>query len=325
MQDQISEQVLDARKRLLENVDERVVSVLKTRSGEIRQHLSDFDRHLLIVARAELPEAHFHSDDPRRFDYRSETYTTEWPVADDKGWKFFRLLEGTLATSVVSEAKARQFDGPATLRFDLSAHTGRLADVELLRRQAGWLRVSKLALAMEAVTREHLVLAIVPDGDIPVHPETAERLLSVPASDLGAANQSPPEDRMRVAEVARKEALMKEAERQNAAWLDAESEKLDNFAEDLERAFEAEIKTTDAEIREAQKALRGSDLPMAEKLAEKRRIAAIQAKRDRMKVEYFDKRTAIRAEVEAMLDRVQDSMKMQPTLTRLFTVRWEVA
>lgn len=118
---------------------------------------------------------------------------------------------------------------------------------------------------------------------------------------------------------------MDEAERQNAEWLEEESEKLDNFADDLERAFEAEIKAAAAEIRDAKKALRGSNLPMVEKLAEKRRISGLQARRDRMKADFFDKRTEIRAEVEAMLDRVQESLKMEPTLTPLFTVRWEFA
>ena len=138
LQAQISDQVLDARKRLLENVDERVVSVLRTREGEIRQHLSDFERHLLIIARAELPEAEFHANDARRFDYRGVTYTTEWPLADERGWKFFRLFEGTLAPEVVAAAKARCFEADASLRFDLSAYDGgRLADVEPLRGRRG--------------------------------------------------------------------------------------------------------------------------------------------------------------------------------------------
>ena len=71
--------------------------------------------------------------------------------------------------------------------------------------------------------------------------------------------------------------------------------------------------------------MRGSDLPMAEKLNEKRRISGLQTKRDKMKAEFFDKRAEIRGEVEAMLDRVQESLKMEPTLTPLFTIRWEVA
>ncbi len=326
LQPQIDEQVLDARKRLLENVDERVIANLKSRGSEIRRHLSDFERNLLRIARAELADVRFHPDDSRRFDYGGETYTTEWPLADERGWKFFRLTEGTLAPQVVATAKDRRFDAVSELCFDLKAYDGgRLADVAPLSSRRGWLRVSKLALATGAVTREHLVLAAVADDETEVHGETIERLLGVPATTAGNASAPPPTDSLDKIEVSRRTALVAEAERQNEDWLEAESDKLDDYADDLERAFEAEIKATETEIKEAKRALRGSGLPMAEKLAEKRRISGLQAKRDKMKAEFFDKRAAIRADVEAMLDKVQESLKMEPTLTPLFTIRWTVA
>src|SRR5581483_5686847 len=112
------------------------------------------------------------------------TYTTEWPLADERNWKFFRLMEGTLATDVVSRAKERRFDAASCLRFDLSAyHSGRLADVEALRGKAGWARVAKLHIKTPAVTREHLVIAAVADEGDAIHPETFERLFRVPAQN----------------------------------------------------------------------------------------------------------------------------------------------
>ena len=71
-------------------------------------------------------------------------------------------------------------------------------------------------------------------------------------------------------EEAQRRSLLEMAEQQNADWLDRESEKLDAYADDLEKAFEAELKALEAEIRQAKKALRGSGMPMTEKLAEKR-------------------------------------------------------
>jgi Ca2+-binding RTX toxin-like protein/ERCC4-related helicase len=188
LQAQISEQVLDARKRLLETVDERVVAQLKTRQGEILRHMSAFDRQLLLVARAELDGIRFYADDERRFDWNESTYTTEWPLADKRGWRFFRLTEGTLATETVNAAKARTYPALAHLRFDLSAYSGgRLADVEPLRGKAGWLRVAKLRIATPALTREQLVLSALTDEGGEVHPEIAERLLRVPAVERGVA------------------------------------------------------------------------------------------------------------------------------------------
>ena len=321
---QIDEQILDARKRLLESVDERIIDRLKTRKDEIRNQLSDFEKQLLYVARAEIPEARFHANDERRFDYRGETYTTEWPLADEKGWRFFRLMEGTLATDVVKKAKERRFDAASCLRFDLSSYRGgRLADVEPLRGKSGWARIGKFSIATKAITREHLVMAAVTDDGEAIHPETFERLFRVPAQNEPPVG-TPPEDALQGCEAVRRKELLDEAEKQNAEWLDVESENLDHYAEDLERAFETEIKTVEAEIKEAKKAMRGSTLPMAEKLAEKKRINGLEAKRDKLKREFFDRRETIREEVEAMLDKVQASLLLDPSLAPLFTIRWEV-
>lgn len=325
LQAQISEQVLDARKRLLETVDERVVAQLKTRDGEIRQHLSDFERQLLLVARAELPGIRFHDDDERRFDWRGETYTTEWPLADERGWKFFRLTEGTLAQETVGQAKLRGFPAPAHLRFQLGAYTrGRLTDVEALRGKTGWLKAAKLSVVTPAYSREHLILSAIADDGSEIHPETAERLLRVPADTPDISMGAPPAGSLEATEGAQRKALLDLAEQQNAEWLDRESEKLDAYAEDLEKAFEAELKASDAEIREAKKALRGSNLPMNDKLAEKRRISGLEGKRDKMKAEFFERRASLRADVEAMLDQIQESLKIKPSLIPLFMVRWEV-
>lgn len=325
LQAQINEQMLDARERLLERVDEQVIDRLKVRKDAIDRRLSDFDRQLLFIARAELPDARFHTDDERRFDYRGETYTTEWPLADERGWKFFRLQEGTLATDVVAKAKERRFDGPSCLRFDLDAYPGgKLADVEDLRGKTGWARVAKLHIKTPAVTREQLVISVVADDGSTIHPETFERLFRVPAQNEPPTG-TPPDAELKRREAERQKDLLDEAEKQNAQWLDVESENLDNYAEDLERSFETEIKAAEAEIKEAKKALRGSNLPMTEKVAEKRRISALEAKRDKLKREFFDRREQIRADVEAMLDKILESLKLEPTLTDLFTIRWEVA
>lgn len=323
LQEQISDQVLDARKRLLENVDEKVTRQLKTRDGEIRKYLSEFERHLLLIARAELPEARFHDDDERRFDYDGRTYTTEWPLADGNGWQFFRMIEGTLAPKVVTTAKARVFNGATHLRFHLSSYPGRLADVETLRGCNGWVRVAKLRIVTPAITREHLVFAVLCDDNRSVHHDTIERLMAVPAFEVGSAGPAP-EQELVVVEAQRRQELLNMAEQQNAAWLDEENEKLDAYAEDLESSFETEIKGVEGEIRAAKKQLRGSSLPMTEKLTEKRRISAMEGRRDKMKSEYFERRAAIRAEVEAMLDKIQESLKIVPTMSPLFTIRWEI-
>jgi hypothetical protein len=193
-----------------------------------------------------------------------------------------------------------------------------------LRGKAGWLRVAKLRVATPAYTREHLLLSAFADDGSEVHAETAERLLGVPAQSVGQSTRAPPANILDAREDAQRRSLLELAEQQNAEWLDRENDKLDAYADDLEKAFESEVKALEGEIREAKKALRGSNMAMTEKLAEKRRISSLEAKRDKMKAEYFDRRAKLRAEVDAMLDQIQESLKIKPSLAPLFTVRWEV-
>ena len=80
------------------------VARLKFRQGAVASSLDEFKRALLALARAELPEARFHEDHVERFDYDGDTYSSEWPEADERGWRFFRLADEGLADELVTRA-----------------------------------------------------------------------------------------------------------------------------------------------------------------------------------------------------------------------------
>ena len=134
-----------------------------------------------------------------------------------------------------------------------------------------------------------------------------------------------PDDELLRVEAAQQQAIVETAQHQNAEWLDAETDKLDAYADDLEKAAGAEIKEMDDEIKVARKALRSNTaLAMADKLNEKRRIQRIESKRDDMKLKTFERRKNIRDEVNQMLDDIANSMDTAPVLEPLFSIRWEV-
>src|SRR5690606_32600344 len=58
----------EARNKLLAEMDDKVISRLIDRKGEVAASLDEFRRALLNLARAELPEARFHDDHVERFD-----------------------------------------------------------------------------------------------------------------------------------------------------------------------------------------------------------------------------------------------------------------
>lgn len=323
LQGRIDSEMLDARKRLLEAVDENVVRRLKSRKGDIENLMSDFERRLVVLAKAELPDAEFHDDGTPRFDFGGQTWTPEWPLADERGWQFFRLTDGNLGQALVMQAKGRSLP-LSVLRFDLDAYDGgRLSDLDLYRGKSGWLRTSKLSVKMAGQVTEHLLLAMVAETGEVIPPEVADRLFMVPAAartELGLA----PSASLDQVENDLRQACLQEAEGENARWMEQETEKLDLYAEDMERAADAEIKALEDEIKARRKALRTGGLGVAEKVEEQRAIKKLEGRRDDLMLSKFERKKAIRREVEDILDQVQVSLSLAPNYEQIFTARWEL-
>ena len=290
--------------------------------------LNDFARRLTMIARAELPTATFHGPDSPRFDYNGATWTTEWPVADENDWQFFRLSDGNLATQIVSDCKSKNAAGePVGLTFHPQDYpfAGQLADVNNLSGKSGWLRVAKARVDTPDAVREEMILSCVADDGEMLSAATADRLFLAPSSAPEAVTVAL--DTARLDEVAQ-DLFLKfagEVERQNSQWLEQEEERLDAYAQDLETEIDARVKDIEDEIRELKKQRRGPGLTMDEKLNLSRSIKRREGERDDLVLSKHERRRDIRKQVEDMLDEVADSLNRKPDVQPIFTIRWSVA
>lgn len=327
LEDSIKADVQEARAKVLENLDQDVVAKLKSRGDELRTALNDFQRRLLLVARAELPEAVFHRENGTEFDYNGKTYTTAWPTADEKDWHFFRLSDGNLAMEVVEQALSRQSNGLVSLAFNPEHYPfdGQLGDVNALKNQSGWMRVAKVSLETPKADREELLLACVTDDGAVIHPDTADRMLMTPGKLISIEAAGLPEAEIARVMDAQLGEFSEEAKRQNLAWLDEEEERLGNYAKDVEIEIDAQIKEREGEVRELKKERRSPEIAMEEKIKLGKRIKAIEDEIDQLKLTKFEKRKEARDQVEDQLDRVAELLDRSPKVTEIFTLRWSVA
>ncbi|WP_294537560.1 SNF2-related protein [uncultured Rhodoblastus sp.] len=328
LQAQIDADMSDARKKLFDHMDRDVVARLRRRGNEIDATLDAFSQRLVAVARAELPAAKFHTTNGVRFDFDGRTWTIEWPLADEKGWQFFRLSEGTLARSIVDLAKSRSL-GPCELKFDYEAYRSagfpRLSDVENLKGRKGWLKISVLRVATAVLDeRESLVIAALADDGEILDADLIDRLFFVPATrgnqsgDLVSADLESLEQTVRAKK-------LEEAEEENGRWLDEETDKLYSFADDLEKAEEILERELDGSIKAARRALREKGaIPLEEKIAEQRRVRKMEDDLDELKFNTFRRRKEIRNEVESRLDAIAKSLDITPSMEPVMTIRWEV-
>jgi len=320
---EIDEAKTEARNKLLAEMDDKVIARLIDRKGEVAASLDEFKRALLTLARAELPEARFHPDHVERFDYDGDTYSSEWPEADERGWRFFRLADEGLADGLVERAKARELV-PARVDFDYGAYDGNLADVAALRGRDGWLRVARLKLNTPARTFDELVCAAFTDDGGAVHSETVERMLSVPARIVGDVLEAAPEPHLTTVLEAGQTEIVGRAQERLGDFLNEEEERLDNWRDDARVSYDHQIKALTKEANEKKKIARAAQ-NLQEKVELQREASALKRQADDLQHQLYTRLKEIDDERERMLDEIAEKLNLTPEMTTLFTIRWSLA
>lgn len=319
----ISAEMAVARQTAIDNLDTSVVQKLKDRDGVIRGVLDEFDRALLTLVRAERPDARFHDGEPRRFDLDGKTWTTDGQASDAAGLAFFRLTDDNLATTLVEQAKQRKLPTAGIVfRYDQRA-PGHLADVAQHIGAKGWLDVAKVRFQLAAEPIERLVLAAITDDGQTIDPDTATRLFFLPADITGADPGAPTGT---VAETAKRQLdAATAAVRQFAgAQFDEKSQQYHRYAADMEKGLDNEIADLEERVRELRAQALNPAMALDEKLKLQREASRLDRQRDELMADRFTRKRKIQDDVDNMLERVAESLKVEPAVEPLFTVRWEL-
>jgi superfamily II DNA or RNA helicase len=310
-----------ARDTILAEMDDKVVQRLKIQNGVVHNQLDEFKRSLLLMARAELPDAQFHEDHAERFDYAGQTYTTEWPLSEENGWRFFRLNEGNLAQELLERARVRELPS-ARLRFEYSAYEGNLADVAQQVGKDGWLAMYRLVLQTPARTYDEIIpVGVTSEGDV-IPPDTILRFMQVPAVIENSNAGNPPDVLGHLAQNAQTGHVAAAQDRLGTFMIE-EEDRLENWREDAKASFEGQIKVLEKEAREKTKESRAI-LNLQEKVELQREAGRLKREADNLKQAYFERLKEIDAQREKMLDEIAEQLNLTPDLQPLFTIQWEL-
>ena len=318
MDDLLRERDTETRAKLIEHFDEAVAERLKGRREASNANLDTFQRRLLALVGAEWPDAVI---DGHRFTHRGEAYTLDWREAESGAATFFRLGL-TAADAMVDAAQARALP-PADLTFDLGAYAGQLADATSLRGRRGTLVAGVMAMT-SLKERAELVIVMADDADRLVAPETAARLLLVPAH---AAPCAVPEDDLHAILATPLEAELAErrarAGREDQSFYAEEQAKLDAWADEAKAAGRLDIDAMGREIK-ALKAEARRAVGLEDKLRLQREAKALEARRRTRQMALYDEELRIEAEQETLLDRVEALLAMDMQWRPLMAARWAV-
>ncbi|WP_420137928.1 SNF2-related protein [Sphingomonas sp.] len=327
IQDSIDADLAVARAKVLENMDADVVAKLHRRNEALAQILPEFKQRLLMVAKAELPDADFPAPDSESFGWDGKQWTTKWPLADENDWQFFRVNEG-LGSDLIERAKARASnDGAEVVRFDPAnyPYAGQLGGVVELAGQSGWMRAFRAIMPTPGAEREEIIVVGETDGGELVTPAVCDKMMMAPAQSDGRMEEGVPHDRLTQLQDFEFGHFSERMKQENYAWLIEEEERLGRYARDMEIEIEAQIATVDDELKDLNRQKLSPHLGMEEKVAVMRDIRKKEAARDELKMSQFEAKKKIGKEINERLDEFSDLLDRQPRVEELFTLRWSVA
>lgn len=323
---QIDEAMTRARQLLLEHFDDEVREKLKVSDESTRQYLNRYERMLMQLTRRELGDhAEFLTDSSFRL--KSCPCQVDIPLGlyelpRRSGEAHLYRLHHPLAQRLLDQAKNRLL-APAEIAFDLSQYDGKVSTLEPFRGESGALTLTLLTIESLDQAEDYLLLAAATEAGKPLEEDAARRLFSLPARVVAELPDGTDNEGLESVLRQRQEAIKRTISQRNAAFFEAEAEKLDAWADDLKVGLEREIKELDRQIKEARRAATAA-LTLEEKLEGQKQVKALESQRNTKRRALFDAQDEIDSRQDQLIAEIEGKLQQKVTSQRLFAIRWKL-
>jgi ERCC4-related helicase len=327
---QISEAMTKTRQQLLENFDEEVHEKLRINLRDSKAYLNRYEQMLMDLTRAELGNS-TEFIDGSSFRLLNNPYAGQgtgdiplgrYELPRRTGDAHYYRLNHPLAEKVLEVAMKRDLP-PAELIFDYSSHPARVSVLDELKGKSGALTAALLTIEALDQVEDYLIVSGVTDGGALLDEEQTQRLLLVSAKTNGNASGKMSSDALNAAVDERRREILNTISERNAAFFEAEANKIDNWADDLKVALEREIKELDRQIKEARRASTMAST-LEEKLLFQKEMRALEGQRSTKRRALFDAQDEIDRKREQLISEIEGKMKQSESQTELFLIRWRI-
>ncbi|TSE20048.1 SNF2-related protein [Tepidimonas aquatica] len=332
MDEQIRSRLEDTRRALFEHFDEDVHERLRMRLADARARLDRVGRRFWSLTRHVLADQARFDDDAFTFELvspplkdipagRYHLISRVHPQAEGAGQFLYRLSH-PLGEHVL--AQARDADTPAAeILFDISRHPTRIAVVEALRGQRGYLTLTRLTIASYE-REEHLLFSGFTDDGAPLDPETMEKLFQCGGHVAGTATIPDTVSRRLAAESERHaQATLSRSLEQNNRYFHEAREKLERWADDMVLSAEKALADTKEQIKALRRQARQATT-LAEQHAIQEKLQKLERQQRRQRQEIFRIEDEIMEKRDQLIDQLEQRLAQRTHAETLFTIRWAI-
>jgi superfamily II DNA/RNA helicase len=324
LEDQISQGMNNAKKKLLENFDEEVHEKLKVNLHKSKEYINKFEKILWNLTKHELEQYASFSDKDHFFTLKQNPFTKSlgsYKLGKElNGYNHIYRFGCDLAQNIIASAKQKKLDHKM-VEFDYSNHHGRISVLSKLIGKEGDLVLWKLSLS-SFEEEEYLIFTASTDDGYVLTKEQCEKLFDIAGKEIsnGALNDV---EAMETQFESIKKTIVHDLTEKNTNYFDDEMDKLGKWGDDKKTTLRQTLKDLDDKIKILKKDVRltGS---LQDKLKKQKEIRSLDAKRDQAWKEYEDKKKDIDVQVDKLIDRIQAKMEQQVEVEKIFTIRWRV-
>ena len=335
MEHQIKARMQKVRQALLEHFDEEVHTKFRNFMSETQTHLNRVEDMFWRTTKQVLDgRAKFH-DKKREFDlveppvagirkgpYRLISRSATGHVQDEDGEILCRLSH-PLGEYVLEHSRGAS--APlAHVTFRITGHPTRIMVLEKLKKQSGWLTLTKLRVKSLG-EEEHLLFTGFNDSGEALPSEVLEKMFSLSAR--AQALDGLPEDSL--ARLTSEAGLGVRAQlvktmQANTAHFNQEQERIEQWAEDRKASAHLAVDELEASIKDLRRRSRQAT-SLKERLGLKEEERRLMSRQKEAQQRVFDAFDEIGAEMDRFVSGLEVQLAQEAQAESLFTIRWSVA
>ncbi len=324
----IKNNLSETRQTLLENFDAEVHEKLKLNLKETTMYLDMYNRWLWDTTRFYLGDNAEFSEQEYSFMLKKNPFPNE--EIDSGPYKIGKNIEDahiyrpghSLAQRILSDIKSKQAE-ETEIVFNYSDNQTIISVLKRFVGKSGVLKISNFTVESFEAEDNIILSAITDSGDV-IEPEIIKKIFQLSAESTTPLNV-PSDKKTKLDELENtyvKTVSTVIAER-NGSFFDHEVDKLDNWAEDVKKAIELDLRKFDIDIKTA-KTNAKKIINLDEKLKAQREIKDWEKKRNEMRRRLFETQDEVELKKEKLLESVEARLAQHSKLEPLFTIRWKI-
>lgn len=332
LRQQIEATMDETKHRLIENFDRDVVNKLRIRKASDEQALSMFYQ-LLWQLTINVLDNNITVLDEKKYKFRLRTSPKDsdthfdigpYQMGKDVNKAYIYRSGHPLAQYVIGKAKKSETPDSTTIVFDYTHHPEKMSVVEETIGKTGVLSMN-LVHYKSPKEDEDRIIAVAVDSDGNAMPEDfVDKLMSVTATaDIAAPIQEDIIEKLQMLVLSKRKELDVDIRERDRHFIDEESIKIEQWAEDQTNSLEQELKDTKQKIKERNNEFR-KETDDSKRRQIQSELQTLERTLKQKRRDIFALEDEIEAKRDQLIAQIDDSLNKEAKQETLFTIHWSV-